>query len=706
MAIQDYDAAVHHVGLGVDADNLKGLVTVGPHSKQLAAPVFEKPSDIGTDDLIGSRNHSVWTQRDYTGGEFQDDWGDPAMFAECVMMLPNPLGKSLQTCRPMNATVTGDAIADTIPVSMEVVDGALFVVFNNDTPRGRVYRYNLNDLGNPESENVSLSFLPSGKQITAAAWNQSAESLLLGSDEPEIHSFTWDDTAAAGSRLVHKNNLGIPDSGDPITHVSGLHVFGKMRLAATAHGGGTYDDNRLWIYVSGTGTNANWSKVGVLPGQFVDSVTYNNAVYILTRSGNARTQLSMTQGDQIFPVLDLPYAFRGWSMCEYAGRLYIAGVGMDINGNRDYGELYEVSGTSLRLVRTWAGEISKPDPLDVDNDNNGILVSGTGSWPTTVTYPSGPIDAAKGDTGVIVSGGITPPSHPPVYGGPTPSGNKHPHHRKMKMSHMRALVVADGLLWMPDSSWTGLEAYDATTDAFYGGARSRDGNDTDIEFTRLVSFNGAIIAWASSSDRTKQGLYVTEGRVDADAYYPYITTSDFSPEPSRDKVWSRCTILCKGSGTPFLDYSYDGGQYWFRLDADYAENIGYRSEVSWDLSGVPPSRSLRLRFTFGMPGFATEQPAELIAHSVSFLVRGDQKKRWTFTVNAAVGVGDIADDLYQQTPADVINHVWSMMNTDLPVLYRDVDGNDYTVLVSDVSENHPAIDEDGEAYLPVTLIEV
>lgn len=699
MAVADYDPDRHHVGLGTSVDDLRGFVTVGPHSKQLASPIFEKPSNVGTDDLIGARNYSVWTQNDYTGGEFQEDWSDPAMFSECVMMLPDPLGKGLRTTRPMVTAQLGDAVADTVPVSMEVVDGYIFAIFNNAAPAGRVYRYDPTDPAAFDAETISNAYLPTGKKVTAAFWNQSSEHVWIGTNKPRIHSFKWDQTQADGSRFVHTQDLGKPDSNDPITHISGIHLFGKLRFCSTAHGGGQFDDNRLWIFVSGSGDNAKWTQVGVLPGPYVASVTYNNAVYFLTRSGNSRTQLSMSQGDQIFPVLDFPYAFRGYSMCEYAGRLYIGGVGYDLNGDANHGELYEVSGTSLRLVRTWAGEVARPPADVIGNDQNGDPYDGTG-WPGIPAPIGGP----------IISPGVgVPPPPPPPPRGHAVLSDATPHRPVMRqrvMTHMRDLVVAEGLLWMPDSSWTGLEAYDATTDAFYGGPRLRDGDDSGIEFTHLLGFGSSIYAFGTSSVVANQGLYRTEEREDAGVYYPFFTTSDFAPEPSRQKFWNRFTTLTRGDGAPYLDYSTDSGQSWFRLDPAEEIAVGYRVESTWDLSAIAPSRAVRFRITWAMPGTYEEVQGELIAHSLSFLVRGEDKKRWVFTVNASAGVGDLDDRLLEQSPSDVKTFLWALKGETSPVQFRDVDGVDYNVIVADISENHPAIDPDGEAYLPITLIEV
>ena len=320
MAVPAFDPAFHHIGLGVDAASLKGYYVVGAYSKQLANPVFSKPSDIGTEDLVGMRSLSNWTQDDYSGGEFQQDWADVAMFADCVGMLPDQLTRRLRTIRPLDQFLTSETQADITPLSFETIAGFLFMVFNNTNPDGRVFRYNpANPSSSPQKETVSTTYLTAGSLLTAATWNHSVNRLFLGSNDfsskHAIHAYDWDSTAGAGSRMIHFRDYGSPPNR---TRVTGLHIFGLLKFAITENNSGSFglddDNSKVFLYVSGTGANAKWTSVGTLPGTFVKAVTYNNAVYMLSRNSTQRSFLSMTQGSQVFPVVEIPYAFRAQDM--------------------------------------------------------------------------------------------------------------------------------------------------------------------------------------------------------------------------------------------------------------------------------------------------------------------------------------------------------------------------------------------------------
>ncbi len=674
MTVEAFDAERHHVGLGEDASSLSGFVTVGPIAKERATALFEKPSNVGSvEDLIGTRTHSVWTQDDFSGGEFQLDWSDPAMFSECVGMLPNQLGRSLLSVRPIQPWNLNDTGASLDPISADVIDNALFVIYNTLTPQGRVLRYALSN-GALSSEVISSTHLPSGKSVTAVAWNTTSGRVWIGSDEPEINTFLWVQGNTSGNRLVHKVRYKAPTySADPVTRINGIHLFGALKFITTRHGDGFMDDNRVWIHVSGQGDTTKWKQVGTLPGDYITSVTYNNAVYFLTRKGDSRTQLSMSQGDQVFPVLDFPYAFRGLAMVEYAGRLYISGVGYDLEGNPDHGELYEVNGTSLRLVRTWASEVDRPDP---DTEQ-----------------------AAMGGIEWVAKRAVPPPEGDP--------GDR-PKTRKRTFTHMAALAVAEGLLWMPDSSYSGLEAYDATTDGFFGGPRVSSGNDTDLEFTHLIPVGQTIFGWASHRTlNSKQGIYRTGKHGDAPGpYESTLTTSDFHPEPARSKQWSRVTVHHRGTAPVALLYSTDGGDTFTYVDADREDVFGYRRETSFDLSALTESRLIRLRFQFQMEGTAGEPVSELIAFSLSFLVRGESKRRWTLTVNASSEVADLENGMLEQSAAEVKDRLWALAATDGTLTYRDTDGTDYSILVSNIQQSQPVVTVDKEAYVSLTLMEV
>ena len=676
MTLPLYDPEVHHLGLGEDASSLTGLICAGPITKERATPIFEKPSNIGTDDLIGSSSRSNWTQSDYSGGEFQEDWADAAMFAECVGMLPNQLGRTIRTTRPITEAYLGHPDLMTTPVSADVIDGVSFLVWNNASGAA-VVRLDPADLANPRTEQISNTYLPAGKTVLGAKWNFSGTRVWITTNEPQIHTFTWDNTAAAGSRLVHKATYDPPTySADPVQTVRNAHLFGAMKFIFTGHGGGTIDDNRAWLYVSGNGSSTKWKLVGPLAGQYVTSITYNSAVYILCRNGKDRTFLMMTQGDQVFPVVEIPYFFSGQSMIEYAGRLFIGGVGYDLDGNAGHGELYEVNGASIRLVRTFAPEVARPDSPVEDSKDAQIGRIPKGNYPG----PGG-------------GGNVSGPGVKPIR-------------RRRRMTQLADLAVAEGLLWMPDSSYSGLEVYDATTDSFYGAGRVRFGVQDDFEFTKLWAVGNSVFAYATTPDGLLQGVYRTEHAADDDDdYISYLTTSDFSPEPGRFKIWSEFLTISRGVA-PTLEYSFDSGYSWTTVSATSTTTHGDKQERVFDLSAVPSSRAIRFRITFNLSGAPASKSAELVAHSLGFLVRGETKHRWHCTVAASSGIADLGNELVHQDAQAIVTRLEALASTTEPLTLRDVDGTDHQVIVSTITRNNVVLTEDREAYLPLVLTEV
>ncbi len=659
-----YDPDRHHVGLGVDTNTLTGLVVTGPYLKQLAAPVFDRPSDIGTDDLTGQRSFSTWTQKDYSGGEFQRDWGDEAMFFECVGMLPDQLSKAVRSVAPISAANIGNQLG-TLPAAgetvldMTVMDGTIFITWNTSGDNGKITAITPASYGSSRTEGVPGADLPGTDHITSVFWNLTTSRVWLGTDTPSVLIYEYDFNQAIGSGLVLANSLDAPTlTSDPVVQINGIHLFGKIKVIVTGHGGNELDNNRVWIHVSGSGADVKWTQIGTLPGAYVCSTTYNNAIYILSRTGDSETQLSMTQGDEVFPVLTLPYFFRGRSMVEYAGRLYIFGVGQDIDGNDDHGELYEVNGTSLRLVRTFSPEVQRAEPNDI-----------TGEMETT-------------SPGTV------------------------PEYRKRVMKNTRAIQVAEGLLWMPDSSSTGLEVYDATSDGFFGGPRLRTGNDSGLEFVHIVSLGDSLFLWGEHLTDDVNGLYRTERKADnGEAYVAYLTTSDFHPEPGRDKVWSRFSTLTRNRA-PTLDYSIDSGDTWTSVAVDATTTNGDRISRDFSLAAVPQSRAIRFRIKFALTGDADELPAFIVAHSLSFLVRGDGKKRWQFTVNGALAPEGLDEEAVEQVPTTLESALWALRDGSSPLVFRDVDGTDYDVTITDIQCQRPIVTPDLEGHVSLTLLEI
>jgi hypothetical protein len=138
---------------------------------------------------------------------------------------------------------------------------------------------------------------------------------------------------------------------DGFTVVNAL-ANGRSFLAAACDGNRLYT---LSIPASKSGSPV-WTQNTRLPGPWKDYAVYNGVVYVLCADGFNNTSIFTFDGANVVPVTDFPYNFEGTCIQVYAGRVYVGGAGRDFAGNRSYAELYEVTGSSLRLVRTFTAE--------------------------------------------------------------------------------------------------------------------------------------------------------------------------------------------------------------------------------------------------------------------------------------------------------------------------------------------------------------
>jgi len=654
MALPEYDPQRHHFGIGVDADTLKGFLTQGTLTKRLASQPFDRASNVGSDELISSERFSVWTQSDYTGGEFFYDWSDEAGFAHCVGMMPNQLGSSLMTTRPIELVEGGHSQdTDQRPFIMDTYDGKLWVLFVNSSNLLKILRYTNLDNSEPDVDDDQID-LPGSRNASAAAFNFNTDRLWVGTTEastgtaaekaPRVYTYVWHPDAVRPSRLfTQKTELRGPVvAADPATKVCGIQLFSPLKLIVTRHGTND-DDDRVWAHISGTGDSTKWDLVGVLPGRYVKSCVYQGSVYIMTRSLlDNQTQLSSTQGDMIHPIVNFPYYFRGESMIEYAGRLFVAGVGLDLGGNETHGELYEVSGTSLRLVRTF-----KPESV------------------------------------------IRTP--------------------RTQMKHMKALAVAEGVLWMPDANG-GTEIYDAVSDGLFGGPELQAGGSvfSTPEFCGAVPFGDSVFFWGQSTSSGYTGLYRTRRWSEAPGEYTcYVETSDFDIHPGRKKIWGECVVHTREIA-PTLEASVDSGDTWTEIASTSESEInGHRYETVFDLSTLDSSRSLRLRFTFTHSGTAGEYPAEILSHSVSFLLRNSGLRQWSLTVPAveqATTWDDTEDQDYD--PEEVREQFWDWATEGTILVLQEDNGEQARVVITNLEDRRPAVTIEGESFLSLSLAEV
>lgn len=369
MAAPTYDAAKHHIGLQeLAGGTIFGFTLHGAYTKEFQREGIGAPDFGGATDLIGQApSVSRWTQDDFVGGMYQWNWGrDDAMFADCKGFMPDPQGRSLISCPPMflkhafDSDAKSNFVSD-VPKNMFMVAGSIYVVFGHG-----ILRYEIGT--DTETWDVGLLDVDGTETFLSAEYD---------SNDQIIWAATRDTTAGVLPRLLRlKTDLTDPVvagvAGPPGTEgliPTGFTMRDSNILLACGRKlfyGDPHDDPELT-----TTPVVVWTEVGRLPGKWADSIPYNGMTYILCNDGSYKSQICAYDGDGILPICTFPSSFYAKCMIEYAGRIFVGGTGTDVNGGELYAELYEVTGASVRSVRTFSPE------------TRSTLLS-SGNWPNTI----------------------------------------------------------------------------------------------------------------------------------------------------------------------------------------------------------------------------------------------------------------------------------------------------------------------------------
>jgi hypothetical protein len=373
MAVDEYDAKKHHIGLGPVSErpvqrgfSISGYTQSG---QQLGgAQAYGAP-----DALISIPTLSRWNQSDFSGGVGQHVWGaDPAMFSSCHGLIPDQLGKRIRTAPPLIQVAPAHASVGTRkPLGSFTWSGYLYTVFTNG-----VLRHDLHT-----NAQVFYSGMTAGADIiTAFAVDRSYGTVVFTENGQtnegwKLPDFTSHAYTATGL-------LGNPASGaDGSNKALGI-IANKLLLYRD---GSVYsltitENKDTWSFAA---TDWHAPTQNRLPGTWVASLVYNNFLYILcSDADNGTTLVYYDPGlDTVFTVCRIPYDFVGYSLVEYGGRIYVGGSGRDLSGNDAWAELYEVTGTSVRLVRTFSPEskstaVSRPDAIRAMVVAEGLLFWG------------------------------------------------------------------------------------------------------------------------------------------------------------------------------------------------------------------------------------------------------------------------------------------------------------------------------------------
>jgi hypothetical protein len=339
------------------------------------------------------------------------------------------------------------------------------------------------------------------------------------------------------------------------------------------------------------------------------------------------------------------------------GRVYVGGSGTDITGGDRYAALFEVTGSSVRLIRTFEPESRM---LNV------------------------------------------------------------PHRPKT----IRSMCAHDGMLFFGDRG-RGLIAYDLTTDSLYPASLLQP-PDGVRDIYNLVAVRERIYAYVINVlDSSQHGLYriAQDSDLLSDSQFEgFVYTSDFGPQPDRKKRWVKATVLTR-YGVSTLGYTTmngtPGGDVYTPLPVLATETHGDAIYTTYDLSGIPLSQ--HVRFRIGLPrGQEKDGFTELVSFTCAFAFLDSGKWSWAMTINGSEKVELLTGDVQTQDIHDIGTELRRWWREQLPLQYRDTDGETYRVVLADYKESQPFVapavapeasdllhlQAAPEAFYNITLLEV
>ena len=711
MALPNFDATKHHVGLAPTGQTSQGFFISGSYRID---PIRETgPAEYGgTEDITEAGKTSRWTMDDFSGGAFQGRFDDVAMFADSQNFLPSLVENTARTVPPLiyfeAAGHVGRGTAS-LPFGVFATGGSTVAVCDSDKIRfydiddGDLTDATLHDadslLVDPSSDLYAATHDPADNLVYVIARRHASSEpsdQLDGAINASVDELTMDSTTNFPTNgVVTINNERIYYRGKTSTKLQNLLRGREGTTAASHNDNATVNFQRqyflakvskaagiVWIGwipddapdsprgiavtagrdiliqmgtsaylldVNDARTSLSATRLGRIPGQWRDACTYNGLTYVLITDSEQHSFVYAWDGTQMLPVTDFPYNFLASCIGSYGGRLYVGGRGRDITGTDRYAELYEITGASLRLVKTYWAE---------------------------------------------ARAGLAVPEN--IY----------------------SMVVHEGMLFcgMTDNE---LLAYDLTRDALWPNIQvkpSTAGRLLQVE--NLLSTREKLVAWCYDPNRTAatDGFY-RMATIDSDLSYAgaggsgadvdytsYITTSDFMPEIARDKRWASIRVATRYEPAPTLEYSDDGGTNWGTVGSGTVvqSTVGLKF-TEWDLSGISASPAIRFRFTWTRSGAnRTIAYAEMTAMTVAFSWLDSGKYSWAFTL-MGVENPETTDGLFASYDVAEMRSTLRDYYENKTVLdYKDRDGTTRTVYMSSLSESEPFVGLDIDSGAPVT----
>ena len=625
MSLRAYDSDRDGIGLGPPGGE-KGFTVAGAYRKSFKRDQSADNAGVhyGSDSYFNTPGVSSWSMDDFTGGGWQQVWGkDNRMFSICQNMIPSQFDRSLRTVPPLTlraATGVGGGIYTTKPRHMYNHQGWITVAYQD-----RIYR-------NHASGGAAEIILPTfgGAQYGSFVYDPRTTRLLgsfINGLGPGIAVFD----ALTGAHIVGASVQ--PGALVPYGGITGMNVSGDKLVVScqsvilTV----TMQDGAL-NYISG-----DYTRVGKIPGGWIDSCWSGGLLYILTGGADRKVSLVAFDGVQVLPVCEFPYNFYGASLCAYGGRIYVGGSGLDFNGALGYAELYEVTGSSVRLLKTFApekwagGKYNYPTSIYSMVVHEGLLFFGNTGYGlycydlTTDAFYGGPqLDAGRSNSG----------------------------------REILSLISARGRIWA---------------------------------YVNHPAAPGDNAIWAS----------VVAGDFAPTAANPgSFVSSDFGPELDRQKDWGSIRVLTRGdSNTPTVDSSIDGGANWTSCPLASSATCGQAGVLRTFTINSANSHAIRFRITLPRNASPTVSYAELAGFSASFKLidsdmsnpDGSEKLAWSFAI-AGVEEVELQDGTSEvQRLKEIREALWSWAQNKTVLNLIDTDGTTRSVKIDSISESQPAV---------------
>lgn len=637
MALPTYNAAKHHVGLkAVGGATSYGFMLEGGYVKEIQREKTGGAPDFGGQtDLIGQTpSLSRWTQDDFIGGMFAYNWGrDDAMFADCTNFMPAQQSRSLISCPPMVQVTTG--LTGTHR-SIFMVGGSIYVAAG-----GTLYRYQIGG-------GVSSYTLPGTDIFTFAEYDSQDQMIWTGNhvpgSRPLIRRIKTDltDPSVDNVMLGPNNTTGWSFMGGTIFNQFIVCQIGRRLFV------GDPPKNEM----ASISSTIKWRNITRLPGRWKDSLAYNNTLYILINDGSFRSSIYAFDGDTVSPIVTFPFNFFAKCLIEYAGRIFVGGTGTDVNGGEHYAELYEVTGASTRLVRSFAPET-----------RNTFLGGVAGEWPQSFDD----------------------------------------------------LVVHEGLLWMCQKGKK-MVVYDVTSDGFFGAAEIQGDssrNYTKMVSGRgriwCLTSGGAIdrIAQPADSPSTWYPTFVT-----SDFTHEIAMLKNWSEIQVMSRygtvVSIEYSVNSGGTWTSLSPTNTSSGHVHFSKASLAAitpsKIIRFRIKLTstGDAGNAATWHRELVAFTVS---FSMVNETKKRTWGITINGAREIETRDAVLAEATTQEYDVSE---------VRDQLWSWANAETNLTFRDLDGSDYTVKMEAFREMQPVIgpavtetsDTQNEAQYAMTLLEV